>query len=733
MSRQAAGQQVEGRIGRWLTACAERDVPDSLDLWPSIAERLRRDRAPAARSASSARPRRRLGWAPVVMGMAVALLAGAVAFAAGPTLGRFFQHRAFPSWQQVEQAGLAHAVQASQTVAGTTVTVERLYADANQVLIGYRVTPPPGKSVNMIKTRESLEASGTPLPASAAAAVHPDLLGYPAGTEAFVRAFDAAPLRSETGGPRVPQLRLSLDVALMDAAVARATGTPLADRLALAPTEPVGPFAFELTVPTVAGCVLEPERAAVAAGVAITLERVEMAPTETRLTLRFTPPGPDRGWAAAQVLRAPNWASAPPGEPPPVRGLRLVDDDGQTMRWRSNHSFQPPPTASAGEWTLTLAELIASRRTRGGQIEEERIAGPWALPFAVPQECTPAGAAAQRSPGTAVARAVPPSTVSSGAPATPVTPTAATAATTAAAAGSNSPAPVRSFAEWIVLVGPGAAPPLFRRAGSLAVDPQGHLYVVDGYSLSLHKLSPEGQPLAHWDPAGPAGAHPNMFEAAGGIVVDTEGNVYVADPYAHRVVKLAPNGEPLAAWGRNGVSPGEFRNPTGVALDRHGNIYVVEHRGHRIQKLSPTGVPLAQWGRGGSGPGEFREPIAIAVDRGDNVYVADWGNHRVQKLSPTGQVLAVWDGRSAGGRGFEFPTDVAVDAQGNVYVANGGPGPYVLYQLSPAGDLLAVWSREGPTPGPPIGSIGLTIDGTGTLYVADSQSARVLKAAGTGR
>jgi sugar lactone lactonase YvrE len=151
----------------------------------------------------------------------------------------------------------------------------------------------------------------------------------------------------------------------------------------------------------------------------------------------------------------------------------------------------------------------------------------------------------------------------------------------------------------------------------------------------------------------------------------------------------------------NGCGPAaKFDTPFDVVVDRFGNIYVADTGNHRIRRIAPNGdcVVLAGTGEVGlaNGPGNeatFSSPKGIAVDAAGNVFVADTNNHRIRKINPAGVVSTVagsgtigayTDGIVSGAR-FNQPIGIAVDASGNLYVADFGNQS--LRKISTSGEV----------------------------------------------
>jgi DNA-binding beta-propeller fold protein YncE len=83
---------------------------------------------------------------------------------------------------------------------------------------------------------------------------------------------------------------------------------------------------------------------------------------------------------------------------------------------------------------------------------------------------------------------------------------------------------------------------------------------------------------------GEHGSGPGEFNEPQGIAIDHNGHVYVVDTGNSRIQKFTANGTFLTKWGSQGVGDGQFNRPIGVAVDRSSDdVYVAER--NRIQKF----------------------------------------------------------------------------------------------------------------------------------------------------
>jgi hypothetical protein len=77
-----------------------------------------------------------------------------------------------------------------------------------------------------------------------------------------------------------------------------------------------------------------------------------------------------------------------------------------------------------------------------------------------------------------------------------------------------------------------------------------------------------------------------LFGRPTDVAWDPQGNIFVSDGYFNaRVVKYDKNGRFLAKVGseKTGKGPGEFNTPHSVAVDLQGNVYVADRGNGRLQ------------------------------------------------------------------------------------------------------------------------------------------------------
>lgn len=198
-------------------------------------------------------------------------------------------------------------------------------------------------------------------------------------------------------------------------------------------------------------------------------------------------------------------------------------------------------------------------------------------------------------------------------------------------------------------------------------------------------------------------------------------------------------------------------NPRGVAVDPAGNIYVSDSTNNRVRKVdTTTGTITTVAGNGTrdySGDGgpaikaSLAFPMGLATDREGHLYIADARNHRIRRVDAKTGIITTVAGQGIRGLGgdngpalsalLSYPTSVALDEEGNLYIADSENGG--IRRVDKKSGIISSMVGEG-TPGAktdPSGTptirglfvapVGLTYDGKGSLYVADSFLNRIKK------
>ena len=308
----------------------------------------------------------------------------------------------------------------------------------------------------------------------------------------------------------------------------------------------------------------------------------------------------------------------------------------------------------------------------------------------------------------------------------------------------------------------------FNGPSGLSMGPSGNLYVADtGNHIVRTVTTPAGSvttlagsvPVTGNTDGTGAGAR---FSSPFALASDGQGSFYVADAGNHAIRRVTSTGvvstfagSPGNAGSNDGAAAtARFNYPTGVAVDGTGNLYVADSGNHTIRQVTSNGMVSTLAGSPGlygsvDGTGSaarFWSPAAVAVDAAGNVYVADPGNHLIRKVSPLGtvstlagfpQICGSSDGTGGAAR-FCYPLGIGVDGSGTVYVAD--TYNETLRKVSPAG-VVGTLAGSAGTGGSSDGTgaaarfdipTGLTLDSFGNIYLADRENHTIRKITPTG-
>ena len=298
----------------------------------------------------------------------------------------------------------------------------------------------------------------------------------------------------------------------------------------------------------------------------------------------------------------------------------------------------------------------------------------------------------------------------------------------------------------------------------VAADSAGNIYVADGDTDRIRKVTPEGvistvAGMSHMAGDG-EGATAALLFFPTGVSSGDRGNVYIADTFNHRIRKVAPDGviSTVAGAGEQGfggdggpATEAQLSYPRDVLPDSAGNLYIADTSNNRIRKLSPDGVISTVAGTGtegfsgDSGPATAARlsfPRGLALDEAGNLYIADRWNHRIRKVAPDGMISTVagsgfspffrGNGIPATQADLYFPDRVAVDADGSLYIAD--TFNERVRKVAPDGMISTVAGTGqsgfngdgGPAAAARLNApTGVAVDLAGNVYIADAHNSRI--------
>ena len=225
-----------------------------------------------------------------------------------------------------------------------------------------------------------------------------------------------------------------------------------------------------------------------------------------------------------------------------------------------------------------------------------------------------------------------------------------------------------------------------------------------------------------------------------GISLDLRRNIYILDATNYRVTKWAPGavtGVVVAGDGNPGDSLRELDSPYGMFVEFNSSIiWIADTFNHRIVKwqspLSSIGIFVC--GSYGSEADQFSYPSGLFVDTlaSNTLYVADTDNHRIQLWLPgatSGTTIAGQTGVC--GPALDqlcSPSGLTKDGHGYIYVADSSNNRIMKWMIgSTSGMIVAGDATYGVLPNQLNKPYNVKLDANGALIVVDTQNSRIQK------
>jgi hypothetical protein len=175
----------------------------------------------------------------------------------------------------------------------------------------------------------------------------------------------------------------------------------------------------------------------------------------------------------------------------------------------------------------------------------------------------------------------------------------------------------------------------FHRPTDVTFDPQGNIFVSDGYTDSrVVKYDRNGRFIKSM---GTRGNGVNQFSTPHGITADNQGNIYVADRGNRRVVVLDNDLNWKATWENVGAPWGVCMsqstpqylyssNSIGTSVDQPSRATTGE-----IYKMTLDGKTVGRFGSAGKAVGQFASIHTMDCRDPNTVYSAEIQGWRIQK------------------------------------------------------------------------------------------------------
>ena len=237
----------------------------------------------------------------------------------------------------------------------------------------------------------------------------------------------------------------------------------------------------------------------------------------------------------------------------------------------------------------------------------------------------------------------------------------------------------------------------------LIIDKRNRRVVVLDNKLNLLKMIGQGSGNSRL-------ASPN------GVAV-TDNIIAVSDEGSHQVKKYSLQGELLSVIGCHGNKNGQFNYPRGLAFNNNKSLYVIDKDNYRVQVFRQDDTFSFSFGNRGSNPGQFQCPVRIAIDpNNNNVLVTDYSANCINLLTQGGQFIQKISSYK--------PRSIAISQTGYLITGHDGDDNKIKV-WSPTYQLINQFGEKGSKQGEFYSINGISIDSSGTIYVAEWDKERL--------
>jgi sugar lactone lactonase YvrE len=293
---------------------------------------------------------------------------------------------------------------------------------------------------------------------------------------------------------------------------------------------------------------------------------------------------------------------------------------------------------------------------------------------------------------------------------------------------------------------------LFAEPYGMAVDSTGNLYVADKNNDEIRMITPAGVVTTIAGSPGIVGTtdatgSAALFNGPACVAVASGGVIYVSDTGNNTIRKIASGGVVTTFAGTAGTSgstnatgtAASFNQPYGLAVDGSGNVFVADAENNMIREITSAGVVTTFAGSVNTGTANgtgaaatFNLPVGIAIDGNGNLFVTDSGNNMIRKITSSGVVTTFAGAPGAAGYAdgigpaarFNDPRGISIDGNGNLFVADSTNN--TIRKITSAGVVTTIagapnqFANQEGTGAAALFDVpvGTAVDGSGDVYVS---------------